>query len=117
MVRASPFRSFVHEESGASLVEGLIVLPLVILAFAAFVEFGYAMFQWNQTVKALQFGARKAAVSSSMITGFDPVTVTALASGSTNGGVAIPAGALGPWTCTDRPACTSELIFNVYGAP
>ncbi|TPM03762.1 pilus assembly protein [Mesorhizobium sp. B2-3-11] len=117
MVKASPFRSFAHEESGATLAEGLIVFPLVLLVFAAFVEFGYAMFQWNQTVKALQFGARKVAVSSSMVTGFDPVTVTALASGSTNGGVAIPVGALGPWTCTGRPACTSELNRIVYGAP
>ena len=114
MVRASPFRSFVRDEAGAVLAEGLIVFPLVLLIFAAFVEFGYAVFQWNQTVKALQFGARKAAVSSSMVTGFDPVTVTA--SGSTNAGVAIPVGALGPWTCTGRPACTAELNRIVYGA-
>ncbi|WP_031195665.1 TadE family protein [Mesorhizobium sp. L103C119B0] len=112
MVRA-PLRTFAHEESGATLAEGLLVMPLVILVFAAFVEFGFAMFQWNQTVKALQFGARKAAVSSSMVTGFDPVTVTA--AGSTNGGVAIPVGALGPWTCTGRPACTAELNRIVYG--
>ena len=114
MVRASPFRSFVGEECGATLAEGLIVFPLVLLVFAAFVEFGYAMFQWNQTVKALQFGARKAAVSSSIVAGFDPVTVTA--AGTTNGGVAIPVGALGPWTCTGS-ACTSELKRIVYGAP
>ncbi|MER8745991.1 pilus assembly protein [Mesorhizobium sp. M1004] len=114
MVRASPFRSFVREECGATLAEGLIVFPLVLLVFAAFVEFGYAMFQWNQTVKALQFGARRAAVSSSIVTGFNPVTVTA--AGTTNGGVAIPVGALGPWTCTGS-ACTSELQRIVYGAP
>ncbi|MES0005538.1 pilus assembly protein [Mesorhizobium sp. M0062] len=115
MVRAPLFRSFVREESGVTLAEGLIAMPLVLLIFAAFIEFGYAMFQWNQTVKALQFGARRAAVSSSMVTGFDPVTVTALAPGSTNGGVAIPVGALGPWTCTGRPACTAELNRIVYG--
>jgi len=113
MVRA--FRSFADEESGVTLAEGLIVMPLILLVFAAFIEFGYAMFQWNQTVKALQFGVRKAAVSSSIVAGFDPATVTALASGSTNGGVAIPVGALGPWTCTDRPACTAELNRIVYG--
>lgn len=114
MVRTAPFRSFAREESGATLAEGLIVLPLVVLAFAAFVEFGYAMFQWNQTVKALQFGVRKAAVSNSIVTGFNPTTVTA--AGSTNAGVAIPVGALGPWTCTGTPACTSELNRIVYGA-
>ncbi|ESY51664.1 MULTISPECIES: TadE family protein [unclassified Mesorhizobium] len=117
MVRAPLFRSFVREESGVTLAEGLIAMPLVLLIFAAFVEFGYAAFQWNQTVKALQFGARRAAVSSSMVAGFDPAIVTALAPGSTNGGVAIPVGALGPWTCTGSPACTTELNRIVYGAP
>lgn len=59
--------SFWRDERGVTLVEGLITFPLVLLVFAAFVEFGYAMSQWNQTVKALQFGARLAAVS-------DPLT-------------------------------------------
>ncbi len=49
------------------MIEGLIVFPLVLLTLAAFVEFGYAVFQWNQTVKALQAGARHAAVSDPLI--------------------------------------------------
>ena len=45
------------------MVEGVLVLPLVLLVFAVLVEFGFAVFQWNQTVKAMQLGARLAAVS------------------------------------------------------
>jgi len=45
------------------MVEGVLVLPLIVLVFAALVEFGFAVFQWNQTVKAMQIGARLAAVS------------------------------------------------------
>ena len=60
-------RSFLREESGISLTEAMLTFPIVMLIFAAFVEFGYAMFQWNQTVKALQLGARVAAVSDWMI--------------------------------------------------
>ena len=41
----------------------MLTFPIIMLVFAAFVEFGYAMSQWNQTVKALQYGARLAAVS------------------------------------------------------
>jgi hypothetical protein len=59
--------SFVKDESGISLTEGLLTFPIVMLVFAAFVEFGFAMFQWNQTVKALQLGARVAAVSDWML--------------------------------------------------
>jgi len=59
-----PFR---RDESGVVLSEALITFPIVLLVFAAFVEFGYAMSQWNQTVKALQYGARLAAVSDPLV--------------------------------------------------
>jgi len=56
-------KRFWSAEAGLSMVEGVIVLPLVLLVFAVLVEFGFAVFQWNQTVKAMQLGARMAAVS------------------------------------------------------
>lgn len=89
MVTDRTIRRFLGDEAGISLTEALISLPIVMLAFAAFVEFGYAMFQWNQTVKALQYGARLAAVSDPVATGFDPNTIAE----SGPGGTAIPAGA------------------------
>ncbi len=58
---------FVEQEHGVSMVEGLIVFPLVLLMFAAFFEFGFAVHQWNQTAKALQLGARLLAVSDPLI--------------------------------------------------
>jgi hypothetical protein len=66
----APF-SFWRDDRGVSLTEGLITIPIVLLIFAAFVEFGYAMSQWNQTVKALQYGARLAAVSDPLVDGGD----------------------------------------------
>ena len=59
--------SFLSREDGVVTVEGLAVLPLVLLAFSAFFEFGFVVFQWNQTVKALQLGARLVAVSNPLI--------------------------------------------------
>jgi hypothetical protein len=106
-------RSFLRDESGISLTEGMISLPIVMLVFAAFVEFGYAVFQWNQTVKALHFGARKAAVSGSMVAAFDPGTATAPT--ATSAGTAIAVGGLGPWTCAGA-ACGPELNRIVYGS-
>lgn len=67
MVRGDDERHFFGDESGISLLEGLLVFPLILLTFSAFVEFTYAMHQWNQTVKAAQLGARFASVS-------DPIT-------------------------------------------
>lgn len=67
MVTSRPRVPFCQDESGVALSEALITFPLVLLVFAAFVEFGYAMSQWNQTVKALQYGARLAAVSDPLV--------------------------------------------------
>ena len=64
---------FWRDDRGIALSEALITIPLVLLIFAAFIEFGYAMSQWNQTVKALQYGARLAAVSDPLVE-FDDFT-------------------------------------------
>lgn len=77
MVGRTILKCFRKEQRGTSMVEGLIVFPLVLFAFSAFAEFAYATFIWNHAVKTLQVGARLAAVS-------DPVTLdytTALEAG------------------------------------
>lgn len=67
-------RNFRRNDSGVSLVEGLIAFPLVLLAFVTFIEFGYAMFQWNQTAKALQLGGRFVVVSSPLAADMSALT-------------------------------------------
>lgn len=74
MVSARILQRFVKGEQGISFVEGLVVFPLVLLTFSAFIEFGYAVFQWNQTVKAAQLGARLAAVSDPIASDMGPLT-------------------------------------------
>ncbi|WP_411196764.1 TadE/TadG family type IV pilus assembly protein, partial [Rhizobium sp.] len=73
MVTSRAIKTFWQDSSGVSLVEALLTFPIVMLVFAVFIEFGYAMSQWNQTVKALQYGARLAAVSDPLTTNFDAV--------------------------------------------
>jgi Flp pilus assembly protein TadG len=67
MVRKLKLIRFARNEDGVALVEGLVVFPLVLLAFSAFFEFSYAVYQWNQTVKAVQYGARMLAVSEPLL--------------------------------------------------
>lgn len=59
--------TFRRGEEGAVLVETMLTLPIVILMMVAIVEVGMAVFQWNLTVKALQVGARLAAVSDPIV--------------------------------------------------
>lgn len=68
MVIGRHVRRFLRDSSGAVLVEGLVAFPIVLLTFATLIEFGFAVYQWNQTAKALQLGARLAAVSSPLVT-------------------------------------------------
>lgn len=66
----SRLRRFLCNESGVTIVEGLIVFPLMLTMIITFVEFGYAMFQWEQTGRAVAVGARLAAVSNPVATDF-----------------------------------------------
>ena len=81
MVGGRLFAPFREDESGIALSEALITCPIVLLVFAAFVEFGYAMSQWNQTVKALQYGARLAAVSDPLVDADDNLATPNLSAG------------------------------------
>lgn len=56
-------RAFLAENEGATMVEMTLVIVLLFLVTLGFVDFGYALYQWNQASKAVQVGARLAAVS------------------------------------------------------
>lgn len=74
MVSLRRLKTFRRSEDGSLLVEGLIVFPVLLIVFAALIEFGFAVFQWNQTVKAMQLGARLAAVSDPLPSDIDALT-------------------------------------------
>ncbi|MDK1490774.1 TadE/TadG family type IV pilus assembly protein [Sinorhizobium sp. 7-81] len=108
--------SFCQDTRGVSLVEALLTFPIVILIFAAFVEFGYAMSQWNQTVKALQYGARLAAVSDPLTSNFDTAFPISAANPLDNGKAA-PNNATIASTCGPALAnCSAELSRIVKGS-
>lgn len=108
--------AFCRDTRGIALSEALLTFPIVLLVFAAFVEFGFAMSQWNQTVKALQYGARLAAVSDPLV----PVatfnaTFPTEAADPLNNGKAAPNDASIAATCTGA-GCSVELKRIVYGS-
>ena len=71
MVISGLFKRFRRETKGVVLAEALLTLPIVLLMVTAMVELGMGMYQWNQTVRAVQIGARLAAVSSPLATNYD----------------------------------------------
>lgn len=63
MVVVRTLAAFHRDQTGAAMVEWLIVVNIVVLVLVAFVEFSFAVNQWNLAAKAVQAGARIAAVS------------------------------------------------------
>jgi Flp pilus assembly pilin Flp len=57
---ASPFAD---DQDGATMVEMTLVISILLVVVLGFVDFGNALYQWNQAAKAVQVGARLAAVS------------------------------------------------------
>lgn len=105
--RATSFR---RNQDGATLVEGLIVFPIILLTFATFIEFGVAMVQWNQTVKAMQYGARVLAVSDPLVVEF--ATHFEADYPVTEGGPIL--GVTAPVVCTSD-GCTPGLTLDDAG--
>lgn len=68
------FRRFERQDSGVTLVEGLIVFPTMLLAIITFINFGFGVFQWQQTGRATAIGARLAAVSNPVASNFADLT-------------------------------------------
>lgn len=54
---------YLRDESGATFVEFTLVVTTFMLIVLGFVDFSYVFFQWNSATKAVQYGARLAAVS------------------------------------------------------
>ncbi len=67
------FRQFCRQQSGTALTEGLLVFPVMVLAVAACVEFGFLLHQWNSGAKAMQMGVRKLIVTEPVTSDFDDV--------------------------------------------
>lgn len=57
-------RQFFSDETGAVMAEFTLVITLLLTLVLGFVDFGHAFYQWNAANKAVQVGARLAAVSS-----------------------------------------------------
>src|ERR1700751_27721 len=79
-----------RDETGAGLVEISILLPIVITILFGLIDLLYAFYQWNAATKAVQVGARIAAVSDPVAEGLGQLSA-AVVSASLRPGSAMPA--------------------------
>lgn len=101
-------RRFWRETDGAALTEALIVMSVLLLMVAAFIELTFAVNQWNLAVKAAQVGARVASVSHPVDMGV--ANFTGLEGGA-NPGDPSPTYSS---TCTNSGVCSGSGITSNY---
>jgi Flp pilus assembly pilin Flp len=99
----SSLTRLVRDESGSTMIEFTIVALLFFMLTFGVVEFGYLLFQWNSASKAVQLGARMAAVS-------DPVWQQLLTVKDTG----TPGG---PWTQNYDVTCRGQTAGCTGSAP
>jgi Flp pilus assembly pilin Flp len=113
MVAHSAIRRFVADEDGVTLVEALLVTPIVLFFMTFMVEMTVAAFHWNQTVKAVQVGSRLTAVSSPLMTRETYEDFLTSDFGSNTQGGPTPSDALSISCGAGETACDSDLLDRV----
>jgi Flp pilus assembly pilin Flp len=117
--------SICRDENGAVFAEFAILLPIIVVVVCGSIDFLNAFYQWNAAAKAVEVGARIAAVSDPVAVGLNNLSNQAVLEG------AIPGAPLASFTvscsaegcsCTGRcgaitanslePAAMNRIIFG-----
>ncbi len=106
---------FARDNSGAVLVEATIMMTIMFVFVLGSVDFLFAFYQWNAAAKAVQVGARIAAVSDPVATGLNGLS-SGVVGASLRPGSAMPSFTVtcdgGTATCTCEGACTGVDGYN-----
>ncbi len=106
------------DETGAVLVELSILLPILITVLCGSIDLLYALYQWNAAAKAVEVGARIAAVSDPVAIGLNNLSSQVVLSGSVTPGQPMPSfritcdGSVQTCTCVGTCAGMAPNSFN-----
>ncbi len=98
-------RHSIRDDNGAVLVEVAVVMTIMLVFIFGSIEFLFALFQWNAATKAVQIGARIAAVSDPVATGLNDLSL-AIVSASVPPGSIMPKFTITCEGATASCACT-----------
>jgi Flp pilus assembly pilin Flp len=107
-----PLNHFLRDQRGAVMVEVTIMLSLTLVLVLGAIDFLLLFYQWNAAAKAVQMGARLAAVSDPVASGLNGLS-HAVVSASVPPGAAMPKFIV---TCDGRTAtCTCDSVRACRG--
>lgn len=108
------FSLLVRDQNGGVLVEVTIMLTVVLLIIIGVVDLLFAFYQWNAATKAVEIGARIAAVSDPVAVGLN--RLSAVMSPALNPGDPMPYFSVtcdgSTTTCVCTGACTGVSGYN-----
>jgi len=115
-VRADVFPvRLARDQDGAVLVEATITMTIMLVFVLGSIDFLLAFYQWNAAAKAIQLGARIAAVSDPVAAGLNNLSVAA-AGPSTPPGAGMPSFVVrcdgATTTCTCTGFCTGVVGYD-----
>ena len=106
---------FARDNNGGVLVEATIMMTIMFVLVLGSVDFLFAFYQWNAAAKAVQVGARIAAVSDPVATGLNGLSARVV-SASLRPGSAMPSFTVtcdgGTATCNCDGACIGVGGYN-----
>src|SRR5216683_4540494 len=69
-------QALLRDQRGAVLVEATVMMTIMFVFILGSIDFLYAFYQWNAASKAVQIGARIAAVSDPVAVGLNDLSMT-----------------------------------------
>ena len=99
----------IRDQNGAVLVEVTVVMTIMFVFILGSIEFLFALFQWNSATKAVQIGARIAAVSDPVAAGLNNLSRTIVSA-------QVPPGSVMPPFAITCNGATESCTCNTVGA-
>jgi len=108
-----------RDEAGGPLVEAAVLIPILFVFSMGSVDFLNALQQWNSATKAVEVGARIAAVSDPVANGLNTLSTNAVTAGLANLGAPMPAFTVtcngagsGTCSCSDVVCSGVAISYN-----
>src|SRR5262245_7326978 len=114
MNRSAKFPRFLANQDGGTIVEVTLMMSIVFVVVLGLVDFLFAFYQWNGAAKAVQIGARIAAVSTPVVNGLNALSQQVVTDGTAETGDAMPAFEVtcSAGSCSCAGTCTGVSGFN-----
>src|SRR6476620_9572406 len=105
-----PMLQFARDQDGSVMIEAAIMIPIIFVFVLGSIDFLMAFYQWNAASKAVQLGARIAAVSDPVAQGLGDLSTNVVGTSGNPGDRTMPSFTVtcsgSAATCTCSGTCT-----------